>query len=333
MGIKTLRKLQMGRETDAGTAVAATTHWRGTGVLTDDRKIVKPDEDTGIAGGKNRSYIPYALSGIKLDETPVTFEQLPHILEMAILTATPTRDGVDGSGYSYVYTAPTTAANTIKTYTWEAGDDQQAEEVEYCYVEEFTISGAPQEALMVEATIRGRQTTKCVFTSPLAAPTVETALFGKTSLYIDAIDAAAIGTTAKAATLLGFKYTYKTGFVPLWGDGQVYFSAPIYKGHEATLELTLLYNSIAEAQVDAMIAQTPQLFRIRVVGSALTGGTLGYKAINIDCAGKYEAKPSLEDEDGLNTVNLKVLCSYDPAATNFLKSAEITVVNELSALP
>lgn len=332
MGIKTLRKLQMGRESTAGTAVPATTHWRGTGVLTDDRKIVKPDEDTGIAGGKNRSYIPYALSGVNLESTPATFEQICHILEMAIMTATPVQDGA-GSGYSYVYTAPTTAANTIKTYTWEAGDDQQAEEVEYCYVEEFTISGAPQEALMVEATIRGRQTTKCVFTSPLAAPTVETALFGKTSLYIDAIDAAAIGTTAKAATLLGFKFTYKTGLEPLWGDGQLYFSQPLYRGHEATLELTLLYNDIGEAQVDAMIAQTPQLFRIRTVGAALTGGTLGTKAINIDCAGKYEAKPDLADKDGLDTVNLKVLCSYDPAATNFLKSVEITVVNELSTLP
>lgn len=332
MGIKTLRKLQFGAETDAGTAVAADSHWRGTGVLTDERKIVKPDEDTGIAGGKNRSYIPYALSGIKLESTPVTFEQLPHILEMGIKTATPAQDGA-GSGYSYVYTAPTTAANTIKTYTWEAGDDQQEEEVEYCYCEEFTISGAPQEAVMIEAVLRGRQTTKSTFTSSLTAATVETALFGKTSLYIDAINAAAIGTTAKTATLLGFKFTYKTGLEPIWGDGNLYFIQPIYRGHEATLELTLLYNANGEAQVDAMIAETPQLFRIRIVGAALTGGTLGTKTINIDCAGKYEAKPSLEDEDGLNTVNLKVLCSYDPAATNFLKSAEITVVNELSALP
>lgn len=332
MGIKTLRKLQMGRESSAGSAVAATTHWRGTGVLTDERKIVKPDEDTGIAGGKDRSYIPYALSGIKLDATPATFEQLPHILEMAILTATPTQDGA-GSGYSYVYTAPTTAAPTLKHYTWEAGDDQQAEEVEYCYCEEFTISGAPQEAVMLEATLRGRQTTKTTFTSPLTAPTVETALFGKASLYIDAIGAAAIGGTAKAATLLGFKFTYKTGLEPLWGDGTLYFAQPLYRGHEATLELTLLYNDIGEAQVDAMIAETPQLFRIKIVGAALTGGTLGNKAIIIDCAGKYEAKPDLGDEDGLDTVNLKVLCSYDPAATNFLKSVEVTVVNELSALP
>lgn len=332
MGIKTLRRLQMGRESTAGTAVAATTIWRGAGVLTDNRKIIKPDEDTGIAGGKNHSYIPYALSGIKLAATPVTFEQLPHILEMAILTATPTKDGA-GSGYSYVYTAPTTAANTIKSYTWEAGDDQQEEEAEYCYCEEFSISGAPQEALMLEATLRGRQTTKSTFTASLTAPTVETALFGKTSLYIDAINAAAIGTTAKAATLLGFKFTYKAGFSLIWGDGALYFVQPYYTGHEATLELTLLYNDIGEAQVDAMIAETPQLFRIRTIGAALTGGTLGTKAINIDCAGKYEAKPGLDDEDGLDTVKLKVLCSYDPAATNFLKSCEITVVNELSTLP
>ena len=38
-GVKALRKIQIGQETTAGTAVVATTIWRGEGVLQDEPRL------------------------------------------------------------------------------------------------------------------------------------------------------------------------------------------------------------------------------------------------------------------------------------------------------
>ena len=47
-GIRALRKLQYGKETTAGTAVAATAVWRGIGTIQDNLETVFPAEDIGI---------------------------------------------------------------------------------------------------------------------------------------------------------------------------------------------------------------------------------------------------------------------------------------------
>ena len=58
MGIKALRKILLGAETTAGTAVAADTIWRGIGGLKDNREVITPDEDIGYLSGKARNYCP-----------------------------------------------------------------------------------------------------------------------------------------------------------------------------------------------------------------------------------------------------------------------------------
>ena len=141
MGQKWAQKIQLGKETTPGTAVAATTVWRGVGgMLTDDREVVMVDEQIGIALPTTRNYIPMLSGSLSMAETPATFEQLPHILEAGVKAiGTGAADGV-GTGKVYNYTMGTTAVNTIKTYTLETGDNQQAEEMEYAFVESFTLS-------------------------------------------------------------------------------------------------------------------------------------------------------------------------------------------------
>ena len=50
-GIKKLRKLQLGRETTAGTAVNATDLWRGIGTIEDQTEVMFPEEDIGYLSG------------------------------------------------------------------------------------------------------------------------------------------------------------------------------------------------------------------------------------------------------------------------------------------
>ena len=50
-GIRQLRQIQLGRETTAGTAVAATPRWGGLGAMEDTREVTFPEEFIGIIGG------------------------------------------------------------------------------------------------------------------------------------------------------------------------------------------------------------------------------------------------------------------------------------------
>src|SRR5574342_372935 len=125
-GARALTKIQLGREATAGTAVVASTLWRGMGTIHDTREAQLVAEDVGILMGTHRSIIPNYEATISMASVNATFQQILHLLEAGIMAATPTNDGV-GTGKIYTYNLPTTTAPTIKTYTLEGGDNQQAE--------------------------------------------------------------------------------------------------------------------------------------------------------------------------------------------------------------
>ena len=81
-GSRALRKLQIGAETLAapGSNVAASTIWRGMGVIKDERDIVFPEEDVGILGGTDRNYEAARWSELSMPAVEATFNQLPYIL-------------------------------------------------------------------------------------------------------------------------------------------------------------------------------------------------------------------------------------------------------------
>ncbi|RPI96978.1 MAG: hypothetical protein EHM39_10275, partial [Chloroflexi bacterium] len=103
-GVKTLRRIALGRETTSGTGVNAVTIWRGTGTLEDAREIVMVEEDVGYLSGTDRSYTSFELAKLSMEETPATYEQILHILEAGIKTVgTGTQDtgpSAAGTGYS-----------------------------------------------------------------------------------------------------------------------------------------------------------------------------------------------------------------------------------------
>lgn len=330
-GIKALRLLQLGRETTAGTIVAATTVWRGVGTLEDMREPVFPEEDIGYLSGTDRSYVPKLEGALSLESVPATFEQLPHILEMGIKTATPVQDG-SGSGYIYQYDFPTTAPNTIKTYTIEGGDNQEAEVMEYCHVSEFTLEGEAGDVWKMSANVVGRQVALQAFTGSVAVPTVEEMLFQKSKLYIDAIGGT-WGTTLKSNTLLSASLNFVTGIIPKYAaDGNLYFSFIQYTQPEVRLSVTFEHESTAAAEKVNWRNQTPRLIRLLVEGNAFTtaGTTYSVKTGFIDLAGKWTKFNAIGDRDGNDIIEAEFLSRYDATAGKFGK---IVVVPALSALP
>lgn len=331
-GVKALRKIQIGKEVAAGTAVAATTIWRGEGTLKDDRQIEMVSEDVGLLEPTDRSYVPRLGAQVTLDDTPATFEQLPYLLVACINGITTGTTDTAGSGKVWTFTAPTTTPNTIKTFTIEMGDNQRVDEAEYAFVEEISLSGAKEEAVMMSATFRGRQATDAEFTGSLSIPTVEEILFGKGKLYIDPTT---IGTTQKTETWLGFSLNIPGGWKAVYtGDGNLYFTKIEYVGHKdnpITGEITLEHDTVAEAEIGFARSETMRLLRMQFLGSALqTSGSFTYKTLRIDLPIKYTEVPELDDEDGDDIVTLPFQAVY--GVTGAI-APSITVVNELTTLP
>jgi hypothetical protein len=331
-GVKKLRRIQLGLETTAGTAVAATALWRGLGTIEDQLETVFPEEDIGYLSGVDRTYIPKVLAALSMDDTPATFEQLPYLLSAGVQdTVSGSADG-SGSGKIYSYVMPTTAAQTLKTYTLEGGDNQQAEEFAYAFVESFKLSGKGGEALMMSAEWKGRQVSPTTFTTSPALPAVEEILFSKGLLYIDTAGGT-IGTTTKSNTLLGIELSVTTGIVPVFSaDGELYFSFTKTIEPEAMLSITFEHETTSVAEKVAWRAGTARQIRLKWQGSALaTAGTAyTYKTLIVDLAGKWEKFDKLDEQDGNDIVTGTFRARYNSTAALF---AEFLVVNELASLP
>ena len=92
-GIKALRKIQLGRESTAGTEVNASTVWRGMGTLTDNLELTHVEEDIGFISPVDRTYIAKTEGAITFEDTPATFEQIPILFEAGIDTVAGSQDG------------------------------------------------------------------------------------------------------------------------------------------------------------------------------------------------------------------------------------------------
>lgn len=335
-GIKALRKVQLGQEASAGGSTdIASTVWRGTGVLVDNRETTFPVEDIGILGGTSRSYVAMTGGEIAL-EGDATFEQLPHIFDAGIYKATPTTDA-DGSGYIYSYNMQAASTDPIEstdlqTYVIEGGDNNEAEVMRYCFVRQFSLSGGAGEALQVSAQFEGREVEGGhTYTAGVAIPTVETILVSKATCYIDDAVVATTDLVAMSNTVLAMNLDVTTGWQAVrTADGRLDFSFIKRAADSGTLQITFEHNASASDEKEAWRDQTERRVRIVFEGSALaTAGAYTYKTFVIDAYGKWENFDSLGEQDGNDIVNGTLRIAYTSAA----KKLDLIVVNELAAMP
>ena len=329
-GIVSLRKPQIGPEGTAGTAVAATSVQRVmSNGAKDDRVVEFINEHIGYLPQVNRTATPKLAASIAFDDSPLTFEQAMYPFSAGIQTIAASADGA-GSGKVWLYTFPTTAVNTIKTWTIEHGDNIQAREMEYSFCESFAISFNAGEVVNISSNWIGRQWSNTTFTAALTAPTVEEILTSKGKLYIDAATAT-IGTTQVTSTLLSGTLNVTTGWKPVWtADGNLYFSFAKNTAPGITLDLVYEHNTSSEAEYAAFVARTTRQIQLSFVGSALTSaGTFTTKILSINLAGTYETWDAFGDQDGNNTVSCTFRAAYDSTAALF---ANIAVVNEVASI-
>ena len=336
-GIKKLQKLQIGKETVAGTAVAATTVLRGVGgMLADQRKVEEVEELIGIIGGADRDAIVQLLTMIDIPAKPLTPEQFQYVLAMAL--GGPVTGAADGVGTDKVYTTnlPTTAVPTAVTYTVEGGDNFEVERAEYCVVTKFTITFAANALAKVQFSVMGRQSTHfAAFTPALALPALSELPVNKAKAYLDAIGGA-YGTTQLTNTIIGGQINVTTAWVPVFTtDGNLYYSYPAYTDTHVDGSLTFLHDTKADGVTGAKVDfrnRVPRLLRMDFIGDTVqTPGTLYQnKRVIIDLPIKYLSAPAISDQNGVDQIVFTFRSRYNVTAGN---AGKFIVVNELTALP
>ena len=325
MGITALRKIQIGRESSQGTAVAATKRLLGKLTMEDVLALHRPDEERASLADIHRTVL--AGEDVSLSfEGDATFEHLNYLLENSILTVSDPADGGDGD-YTRDYDPNLTTANTIKTFTVEYGDDVQAWEAEFVATRNLEISGAMDQPWIVKADMFGRNMGETTFTGALTDDTVESILTNKTVLSIDAIGGS-IGTTAKASTLISFSWKLETGWNPRkHGGANLYFDTLGEKKMKLVVDMVIEFNSGVNTEMGFFRAGTPRLFQLLSTGSLIGGAT--YNTATLEWCGVYTKFSPLQEQEGADIVSVTIEGEYDATWAKYLRAEVVSSVATL----
>lgn len=289
VGIEALSKLQFARnaDSDSDDLIAATEIWRGLGRIEDTRDLHIIEEDVGILVGTDRTNTSLYGAKVNLESTPATFEQLPHLFEMSMKTVTPSADS--GDVYTYTYPIPTTAVQALKPYTWQGGDNVQAEAANFVHCLNWQLQGEGGKEWMMSGSLFGKQVVNNAFTALSSLISVNEMNFSQTKLYIDN-DSDNWGTTLFSNTLLKATLAYDAKLVGVpTADGNLTWSFVKMTKPEITLKITFEHDTQSVGQKTAWRNETPKLIRLLNQGPAFTvpSSTYTYRSAYIDLAGKW----------------------------------------------
>jgi hypothetical protein len=333
MGNRFFSKVQYGKETTRGTAVAATKILLGkVPAVNSDRQPVFPAEDVGIRAEAVRAVIHQYLYNNTLTTEHGYFQQLPALFGCGLKGGvTASEQTPSQADYLWTFTPSLTAANNADSLTIELGDDTQAFETEYAMFERIRISGQVSQGMEaspvnVEADFFGRQLTPTSFTGSLSLPTAEPINAKLARFYLDTAWSG-IGGTEKTNILRGFDIEILTGVHPKFsGSGNKYFNTHGEGLIMVTGNFTFEGNSDADAIFDAQQAATFQAVRLKVNGAQIGSGAT--HSLTLDIGGYWETAIPLGAEDrtdNLHTATLRGV--YDPTGAKLLQVAVSTNSN------
>ncbi|MFZ2738430.1 MAG: hypothetical protein WAY02_09385 [Burkholderiaceae bacterium] len=331
-GLYTLRLLQLGFESTAGTLVAATKKLVGDSTYTPMIEREFEEYPRGVramvTGG---GFAKQRGSTIEHDGN-LTYEEILYPMLSGIVNdAAPTGAGP----YTWDFTPVLTGQASLKTMTAEfvvddASTKHYEREAGYFLTTEFEVDIQANDVAKLKWTAEGRAEQSSTVTGSLAPITGRTVV--PSNLFALWIDAAGgtIGTTAKTATLRGANIKVVTGAKPDYTlDGRADLDHTGIQTQMMTgeLELTLEHNANAATEIAAWRAGTGRLVRLKADNGAAAGAN---KAITFDMSVVYTDDPEFSQEDGIEIVTLKSAFEYDSTFTN---AFICTVINGLSAQP
>ena len=337
MGTSTLRKIQYGKETVAGIAVAATKVLPISNVppIQPDRKPTYPRENVGVLADAVRAYNTGILVRDKLKWSTGYHQILPLLFSCGVkgnVTATETTGGQHD--YAWAFTpALTGASNAQDSITLERGDDTFMVETEYVKFDSIKISGeinqdGEDSACTIEAGYFGRQNTVTAFTAGLTIPALTPINAKLARFYLDTAWAG-VGSTEKTATLRGFNIEIMTGLHPKFlGSTAEYFTRHGEGPMGIMASFTFEGNSNMAAIFAAQQAVSLQVSRLLIIGPQIGSG-VSHK-LQIDIGGAWESIVPLASESNGNNLWTAVLRGYyDPTGAKMFGVDVVTDTNTI----
>lgn len=336
MGTSTLRKMQYGKETTHGTAVAASTLLPiAVQQIKDDRKPTYPRENVGVLANASRSYISGRIVKDTLKWDSAFYQLLPLILSCGVKGGlTPSELNVGQGDYSWQFSpAWDGTSNAQNSITLERGDNDFVVETEYVMFDSIKISGEMNQdggdsTESIEVSYFGRQNTVTSFTGGLSIPVLTPINAKLTKLYIDSAWAD-VGDTEKTLTLRSYDVEIQTGLHPKFhGSGQETFDNHGEGPMSIMASFVFEGNANAEAIYTARDAQTLQVIRLATTGPQI--GTGANHSRTLDFSGTWSSVIPLSSESNGNNLWAAVLQGfYDPIGA---KMFDIAVVTNKSAI-
>lgn len=327
MGQYGLRKLQVGKEGTKGTAVTAGVILTGLdGQMADtSTEQEKPLQyQTGLLPGSNQGSPVFVTDLFEVAfNGEATFENLPYVLSAGWQGATPV---TAGSGTTWTFPPPTTAANSNKTLTVQTGDNTEQLKGAYGIIPEFELKGSVNDTLKLSGKIMGRSVTAGTggfdAATPLAATTMPVNNF---KIYYDPASGT-IGTTQLSATIREFDVKAKSGFhLKQFADGVLYPTSDGQAQPDVEIDMVLEYNSNAVSIRSDWKNKNQKRMRIQS-GSSITA----LNTFNIDVAGYITNVAAIAEKDGNTTAAVKFHCM--PAGTTTADYVSFNLVDSVSAL-
>lgn len=328
MAIEAFRRIQIGKESTPGTAVAATRKLIGELSISPNLTIHRPTDERNSLSEFRRSEVVGQDASLSYS-SDATYDQIIHFLAMALKGGvTPTQPDVGNSPtvYDWVYTPVATVLAAVDTFTIEYGDNTQEFECKYCFVQSLELGFAMNSVVTLKADMMGHYPIKSSFTGALSDESVEEVVSNDLTVAIDTTWAN-LGVTPKSGVVAGATLRIPTGLVPIKAaDGSMEFTRIGEQRRHFELDLDILVSSAAITEYDAAVAQTDRAIRLIVTGPTISDDET--YMLTIDFFGRYTAAPTIWDsQDGENLIRLS-LVSHADASGNELS---ITVRNIESA--
>lgn len=300
---------QFGKETTAGTTVAATRrmYLAADGTFTREREARPHRFSTGSRDNVRAFTLgPTVVSGSV--EMPLSASEIIELLLMGINGGvTPT-----GAGTPKLWTF--TPGTTLDAATIEWYDGARGWDVGGCYVDKLNFKGSANGEAMVSADIFGKNMTIATPTGSLTERVPDFIEGWETKLYLDTFGGTA-GTTAVAGTMINWDISIENGLGRKYFADNTIAAGGITIG-ELEVKATLTFEAAASAAATEFAnwdATTKRLARLEFGQNEVIDGS-DKKFVTLDIPGAWEAVNLGGDDEGTRTYELGMQYVYD--ATN-----------------
>ena len=344
--VRPLTLIQVGKESTAGTAVAATRRLLTKSGSYRQQQAMEMFEGQ-LSGVLSRSVTVPTITreGSQLEiSTDLDFEQilLPLLsgVKGGVTPSTPA-----GEARLWVF-APSQTAPSMDSYTLEFvvddGATKQNVEAPYGITTGFEITGGVDAVPQITWSMDARKSSDSTYTSGIALPTVSYASNLKWSVYCNDTWADMEGSAAKVAgQVYGFTWALSPLVMPqfyLDGRDNLDFSTVEPQTRQVDLTMQVVYNTGASDFVEEQMGKKDnsqkQFISLDLKGAVFQAPATAYDRF-IKLRGSFiHAADSMEeiggDRDGNSIVSMHLVSQYDPTEGGDI---EIQVQNNVASFP